>query len=62
MITLIARFFIVGLAYGIAFAIAVVQALFALLLVLLGLAFITTLIPFALMKAALKWVNKNVGN
>lgn len=62
MATLIARFFIVGIAYGIAFAIAVLQVLFASLLVLLGLVFTTILIPFALMKAGLKWVNRNVGS
>lgn len=59
MMALIARFFIVGIAYGIAFAIAVLQVLFASSLVLLGLVFTTILIPFVVLKRVLKWANNN---
>ena len=53
MMALIARFFIVSVAYGVALSIAVMQLLFVGLCFLLGLAFILIAFPIYVIKQLL---------
>lgn len=53
MMALIARFFIVSVAYGVALSIAVMQLLFVGLCFLLGLAFILIAFPIYVIKQTL---------